>query len=127
MRSLGQGSAADALQGPIEQMTQTRAAGFAFIFGILGAIWSASGYVGAFTRAANVVYETPEGRKIWKLKPLQLLITLIGVLFAAIILAMLVLSGPVVDQAALHGLLQKVRDIGLPLVSVTRVEPHGPK
>ena len=60
-------------------------------------MWSASGYVGAFTRAANVVYETPEGRKIWKLKPLQLLITLIGVLFAAVILAMLVLSGPVVD------------------------------
>jgi hypothetical protein len=38
-----------------------------------------------------------------------------------------VLSGPVVDQAALHGLLQKVRDIGLPLVSVTRVEPHDPE
>ena len=38
-----------------------------------------------------------------------------------------VLSGPVVDQAALHGLLQKVRDIGLPLVSVTYVEPHDPK
>jgi hypothetical protein len=38
-----------------------------------------------------------------------------------------VLSGPVLDQAALHGLLQKVRDIGLPLVSVTRVEPHDPE
>ena len=37
-----------------------------------------------------------------------------------------VLSGPVVDQAALHGLLQKVRDIGLPLVSVTYVEPDDP-
>jgi hypothetical protein len=38
-----------------------------------------------------------------------------------------VLSGPVVDQAALHGLLQKVRDIGLPLVSVTYVEPRDPE
>ena len=38
-----------------------------------------------------------------------------------------VLNGPVVDQAALHGLLQKVRDIGLPLVSVTYVESHDPK
>ena len=38
-----------------------------------------------------------------------------------------VLSGPVVDQAALHGLLQKVRDIGLPLVSVTYVEPNHPR
>jgi hypothetical protein len=34
-----------------------------------------------------------------------------------------VLSGPVVDQAALHGLLQKVRDLGMPLVSVTYLEP----
>ena len=38
-----------------------------------------------------------------------------------------VLSGHVVDQAALHGLLRKVRDIGLPLVSVTYVEPHHPE
>jgi hypothetical protein len=42
-----------------------------------------------------------------------------------------VLNGPVVDQTALHGLLQKVRDLGLPLVSVIHVEPdltnHSPR
>jgi hypothetical protein len=32
-------------------------------------------------------------------------------------------TGPVVDQAALHGLLKKVRDLGMPLISVMRVEP----
>ena len=37
-----------------------------------------------------------------------------------------IISGPVLDQAALHGLLQKVRDIGLPLVSVTQVDPDQP-
>ena len=36
------------------------------------------------------------------------------------------IHGPVADQAALHGLLQKVRDVGLPLVSVTQVEPGQP-
>ncbi|MGY1855347.1 YihY/virulence factor BrkB family protein [Modestobacter sp. SYSU DS0290] len=91
-------SAADTLNPVIEQVAgNTATAGFALVLGLAGAIWSASGYVGAFTRAANVVYETREGRKIWKLKPLQLLITLIGILFAALIVAMLVLSGPVVD------------------------------
>ena len=38
-----------------------------------------------------------------------------------------VIGGPVVDQAALHGLLQKVRDLGLPLVSVTHVQPDQPE
>ena len=37
-----------------------------------------------------------------------------------------VISGPVADQAALHGLLQQVRDLGLPLVSVTRLKQDNP-
>ena len=37
-----------------------------------------------------------------------------------------VISGPVVDQAALHGLLQKVRDVGIPLVSVAQIDPDEP-
>jgi membrane protein len=98
LTSVVPGSASDALTPVITQLaSNNKAAGFGLVLGLVGAVWSASGYVGAFTRAANVVYETPEGRKIWKLKPLQLLVTLVGILFAAIILATLVLSGPVVD------------------------------
>lgn len=90
--------AASTLEPVIQQLAgSTAPAGLGLILGLATAIWSASGYVGAFTRAANVVYETPEGRKIWKLKPLQLLVTLVGVLLAALVVAMLVLSGPVVD------------------------------
>jgi membrane protein len=89
--------AANTIGPVINQLASNQAAGFGLILGVAGAIWSASGYVGAFTRAANVVYETPEGRKVWKLKPLQLLVTLIGILFAAVVVAMVVLSGPIVD------------------------------
>jgi membrane protein len=94
VRQLGQDSAANALQGPIDQMTRTRAAGFAFVFGILGAIWSASGYIGAFGRAMNRIYQIDEGRPIWKLRPLQLLITLVGIILVALVLIGFVISGP---------------------------------
>jgi hypothetical protein len=38
-----------------------------------------------------------------------------------------IIHGPVADQAALHGLLQKVRDIGLPLISVAQIQPDEPR
>jgi membrane protein len=98
---LAPGTAAETLRGPIESITSRRsAAGVAFVLGLLGALYSASKYVAAFTRAANVMYETPEGRKIWKLKPLQLLITLVMIVLAAVIALSLVLTGPVVEAVA---------------------------
>jgi len=93
-RQIGQGNAADVLRGPISQMTETGSAGFALVFGLLGALWSASGYIGAFGRALNRVYQVDEGRPVWKLRPLQLLITLVGVLLVALVLVGLVVSGP---------------------------------
>ncbi len=94
-------SARDTLSGPIQQLTANRSgAGIALVVGLLGALWSASGYVGAFTRASNVIYETPEGRPIWKLRPLQMLITLIVVLLTAVLALSLVLTGPIVDAVA---------------------------
>jgi membrane protein len=98
---LGPGSAADTFSGPIKSITSHRsAAGILLVVGLLTALWSASGYVGAFMRAANVIYETPEGRPFWKLRPLQILVTLVMVLLLAAVAMALVLTGPVVDAVA---------------------------
>jgi membrane protein len=67
------------------------------VFGLLGALWSASGYVGAFGRAMNRVYEIDEGRPIWKLRPVQLIITLFSLVLVAVAAAALVLTGPVAE------------------------------
>jgi membrane protein len=98
---LGPGSAAETFSGPIESIVENRnAAGFAFVLGLAVALWSASAYVGAFIRASNVIFETPEGRPFWKLRPLQLLVTLIMVVTLALLALGLVLTGPVVDAIA---------------------------
>jgi len=98
---IGPESAAETFSGPIESLVSNRqAAGFALVLGLGAAIWSASGYVGAFTRASNVIYETPEGRPFWKLRPLQLGITILLVIMMALLAVGLVLTGPVVNAIA---------------------------
>lgn len=98
---VGPQSAADTFSGPIESIASNQsAAGFAFVLGLAVALWSASGYVGAFIRASNVIYETPEGRKFWKLRPLQLLVTLAVVLALAALALALILTGPIVEAVA---------------------------
>jgi membrane protein len=69
------------------------AASVAAIIGIALALWSASGYIGAFMRAANAIYDVPEGRPFWKTLPLRLGLTvMIGVLLIVSTLA-IVLTG----------------------------------
>ncbi|WP_345801960.1 YihY/virulence factor BrkB family protein [Microbacterium sp. AZCO] len=87
--------AAKTLEGPITDIAGSNAAGFALIIGIVLAIWAASGYVGAFSRAMNRIYEIEEGRPFWKLKPAQLLVTVIGIALIVIAMIILVVSGPV--------------------------------
>jgi membrane protein len=98
---LGPTSAADTLAGPIKSITSNRGgAGLAFFGGLALALWSASGYIGTFMQAANVIYETPEGRPIWKRRPLQLLLTLVMVVLTALVAVALVLTGPIVKAVA---------------------------
>jgi membrane protein len=98
---IGPESAAETFSGPIESVASDRgAAGFAFVLGLALALWSASGYVGAFMRASNVIYETPEGRPFWKLRPLQIAVTLLLIVTMAVLAVALVLTGPVVNAVA---------------------------
>ena len=91
------GGTADIIRGPIEQFASSPAAGFALISGLIVAIWSASGYVTAFSRAMNRIYEIEEGRPFWKLKPVQLLVTVVALVLIVIAAIILVVSGPVAD------------------------------
>jgi membrane protein len=86
-----------AVQPVLEGMASSDAAGLSFVVGLAGALWSASGYVGAFSRALNAIYEIDEGRPFWKLRPVQIVITLIAVLLSATVLVMLVVSGPLAE------------------------------
>jgi len=98
---LGPESAAETFSGPIESIVENRGtAGIAFVLGLAVALWSASGYVGAFMRASNVIYETPEGRPFWKLRPLQIAVTLAMIVMMALLAVGLVLTGPVVEAIA---------------------------
>jgi membrane protein len=99
--AIGPESAAQTFSGPIESIASNQStAAFAFVAGLAVALWSASGYVGAFIRASNVIYETPEGRPFWKLRPLQLAVTLVMVVLLAILALALALTGPAVEAVA---------------------------
>jgi len=88
------GVSSSAVEKTIMQLSNTPGAGLALIIGLATALWSASGYVGSFSRAMNRVYEIDEGRPFWKLRPVMLLVTLISVILVAIVLVGLVVSGP---------------------------------
>ncbi|WP_377645128.1 YihY/virulence factor BrkB family protein [Oryzobacter terrae] len=111
VRQLGQGDTATQLEGPISEMVGASGAGIALVIGIGTALFSASGYVGAFGRAMNRVYQVDEGRPVWKLRPQQVLITLGLVIMAAVVLVALVVSGPVAEAVG--------RAIGLEGATVT--------
>src|SRR3954468_21065113 len=88
-------SAVDTCRQPIEGVVKSKGGAGALLgVGLLGALWSASGYIGAFFRASNIVWDIGEGRPVWKLLPLRVVVTLVGVLAMAIVLIGLVLTGP---------------------------------
>jgi membrane protein len=97
VQDVAPGFTVDLLRGPLEQFSTSPAAGFALVSGTLLAIWSASGYVGAFSRAMNRIYEVRDGRPFWKLRSMQLGVTVLTLVLIVIMATLLVVSGPVAD------------------------------
>ncbi|GAA3524526.1 hypothetical protein AFL01nite_15080 [Aeromicrobium flavum] len=94
LRDLGASSAADTIEPTLKELSQSQSSGFGLIIGLAAALWSASAYVNAFSRGMNRIYEIGEGRPIWKLRPIMLLLTLVTVVLAALVALALVLTGP---------------------------------
>ena len=94
LRQVGAGGLADTIKPSLDHISQSTGAGFGLVIGLAVALWSASGYVGAFGRAMNRIYEIGEGRPFWKLRPLQILITLVAVVLIALVAVSLVVTGP---------------------------------
>jgi membrane protein len=87
------------LTGVVTQVQgRAGAAGIAGIIGLVIALWSASGYVAAFMRASNAIYDVDEGRPIWKTAPLRLFTTVALVVMLVIAAAIVVLTGPIAHQ-----------------------------
>jgi len=97
--SLTPSAARDVVTNAVRDLQgSNQTAGFAFVAGLLGALWSASGYVGGFMKASNAIYEVEEGRKFWKLKPLQIAVTVVIMLMTTIIVIAIVVTGPVAQR-----------------------------
>ncbi|WP_134764647.1 YihY/virulence factor BrkB family protein [Nocardioides sp. 1609] len=97
LQTLGAGGVVDSIGPTLRELATSQGAGLGFVLGLAGALWSASGYVGAFGRAMNRIYEKGEGRPIWKLRPAMLLLTAVLVVLVALVLAALVLTGPAAE------------------------------
>lgn len=95
---VGSESAAESAKPVLERLASAPSAGLALVIGVVLALWSASGYVAAFSRGMNRVYEVDEGRPVWKLRPALLLVTLVLVLIAVLVIAMAILSGGVAES-----------------------------
>ena len=99
-REIGAGSVVgnDAFVGVVRTVVEQQGPVKALLsFGLLGALWSASGFIGAFTRASNAIYGVEEGRPFYRLRPMQIGMAAVTLLLLAVVATALIVSGPVTD------------------------------
>jgi membrane protein len=99
LTELAPGPANEILTNAINSIADSSgSAGIALLIGIAGALWAASGYVGAFSRATNRIYDVEEGRPFWKLKPFQIALTAIMLVLLAGCAIAVVATGPIAEE-----------------------------
>jgi membrane protein len=97
--SVAPGPAREIFTSAIENLQGSQgASGVFFVVGLAAAIWSASGYIAAFMRASNSIYDMPEGRPIWKTLPVRVGLTVLLMLLTALSAVAVTLSGGLAEE-----------------------------
>jgi len=94
LRPLMSADRLDSIEPTITKLATADGATWTFVLGTVGALYSASAYVGSFSRAMNRVREVEETRPFWKLRPLMLLITVVSVVLLVAGLVIITVTGP---------------------------------
>ncbi|MBQ0987875.1 YihY/virulence factor BrkB family protein [Streptomyces sp. F63] len=100
LQSLAPGAARDILDRAVTQLQDNSStSGVIALVGLAVAVWSASGYIAAFIRTSNAVYDLPEGRPAWKITPLRLVLTVALMVMLAASSLIVVFTGPLAQRA----------------------------
>lgn len=100
VQDLAPGPARDIITRAVEQLQGNAGTGsIVAILGLVLAVWSASGYVAAFIRAANAVYDVPEGRPVWKVLPVRLGVTVVLMVLVVASALIVVFTGGLARRA----------------------------
>ncbi|MFB0615056.1 YihY/virulence factor BrkB family protein [Streptomyces sp. AGS-58] len=118
LKQLAPGSAREILTRAVEQLQNRAGTGSVMaIVGVAIAVWSASGYVAAFIRTANAVYDMPEGRPVWKILPVRLGVTVVLMVLAVVSALIVVFTGSLAHQA---GVALGIGDSALTVWSIAK-------
>lgn len=94
LKELAPGSARDIISDAVRQLEGQGGVGSLMaVVGIVLAVWASSGYVGAFIRTANAVYDMPEGRPVWKVLPVRVGVTVVLLVLAVVSALIVVFTG----------------------------------
>jgi membrane protein len=115
LNSIGPGAARSMIVGAIRNAHHF--AGPLAVIGLAGALWSASGYLGAFMRASNAIYDVAEGRPLWKTVPLRIAMTLAMVVLLVICAVGLVFTGSLATKA---GHLLGIGSVGITVWNIAK-------